>query len=77
MGALNPMGSARGFGSRKTLELVLSVRFNQMDVPASSSYLWGLLVVKILFSLFFFLSSFFSQLHSRKKNFAWGGMGKL
>lgn len=72
MGGLNPIGSAGGFRSRKTLELVLFVRFNQMDVPASSSYLWGLLSKS-----FFFSPLLFSQLHSRRKNFAWGGMGKL
>lgn len=62
MGALNPMGSTRGFRSRKTLELVLSVRFNQMDVPASSSYLWELLSK----SFFFFFSFFPSFIHIGK-----------
>lgn len=54
VGALNLMGSARGLRPRKTLELVMSVQFNQMDVPASSRYLWGLLS-KSFFLLFFFL----------------------
>lgn len=56
MGASNPMGSSRGFRSRKTLELVVSAQFNQMDVPASLSYLWGLLSKP--FFLAFFPASF-------------------
>lgn len=49
MRASNPMGSNRGFRSRKTLELVVSAQFNQMDVPASLSYLWGLLSKSFFF----------------------------
>lgn len=52
MRALNPMGRARGFRSRKTLELVVSVWFNQMNVPDSSSYLWGLLSKPFFFPFF-------------------------